>query len=137
MVSGPDEKLERRAEDNSPGRVVGELGDLAVRLVPAATTALSTSSIGGLIPHVKHGGSDAGDAIAGSKLSGTGLVKVQIGQTQLAERVGCWLLADGAGRKGLLVRDPGEDDDCCTRCMYGFGDREFLWDPAPRRGGLG
>ena len=41
---------------------------------------------GGLMPHVRQGGSgNASEATAGSKFDGTGLVKVHIGQIQLAE----------------------------------------------------
>lgn len=47
--------------------------------------AFSMIAKGGLMPHVRQGGiGNDSEATAGSKLDGTGLVKVQIGQTQLA-----------------------------------------------------
>jgi hypothetical protein len=68
----------------------------------AAMAALTTCTVGGLMPHAKQGGMGVRDARAGSKLDGTGLEKEQIGHTQVA-------LAGGGGA-GLLCRG-GVDED--------------------------
>lgn len=53
--------------------------------LPALMAAFRMCANGGLIPHVRQGGiGNASVTIAGSKFDGTGFVKVQIGQTQLA-----------------------------------------------------
>lgn len=47
--------------------------------------AFKITEKGGLIPHVRHGGSGvASDATEGSKFDGTGFVNVHIGQIQFA-----------------------------------------------------
>lgn len=62
-----------------------ELGKGGSRLVAALIAALSTVVNGGLIPHARQGGRCvAALAVAGSKLDGTGLENVHMGQTQVA-----------------------------------------------------
>lgn len=68
----------------------------------AAIAALTTCTVGGLIPQARHGGIGVREASAGSKLDGTGLEKEQIGQTQDA-------VIDGAGAG--LFRRSGLDDE--------------------------
>jgi len=58
--------------------------------------ALTTCTVGGLMPHARHGGIGVREAIAGSKFEGTGFEKEHIGHTQVA-------LCCGAGA-GLLCR---------------------------------
>lgn len=54
------------------------------RLDIAAKAALTTWIVGGLIPQLRHGGTFVCVlAVAGSKLEGTGLAKVQIGHIQV------------------------------------------------------
>jgi hypothetical protein len=60
----------------------------------AAIAALTTCTVGGLMPQAKHGGTGVREAKAGSKLEGTGFEKEHIGHTQVA-------LGAGAGA-GLL-----------------------------------
>jgi len=53
---------------------------------PALMAAFSITAKGGLMPHVRQGGiGNDSEATVGSKFDGTGLVKVHIGQIQLAE----------------------------------------------------
>lgn len=61
-----------------------------------AMAALTTCTVGGLMPHARHGGIGVREAIAGSKFEGTGFEKEHIGHTQVA-------LCCGAGA-GLLCR---------------------------------
>lgn len=77
-------------------------GPGAGRLDMAAIAALTTKTVGGLMPQARHGGIGVRDAKAGSKLDGTGFEKEHIGHTQVA-------LAGGAGA-GLLCRGGVEDD---------------------------
>ena len=67
----------------------------------AAMAALTTCTVGGLIPHARHGGMGVRDARAGSKLDGTGFEKEHIGHTHVA-------LAGGGGA-GLLCRGGVEE----------------------------
>ena len=60
----------------------------------AAMAALTTCTVGGLMPQARHGGTGVREAKAGSKLEGTGFEKEHIGHTQVA-------LGAGAGA-GLL-----------------------------------
>jgi hypothetical protein len=65
--------------------------------------AFSTSVKAGLIPHAKHGGRGVwAFAVAGSKLDGTGLEKLQIEQTQVAVLVGA--CSAGSALNGLSDR---------------------------------
>jgi len=61
-----------------------------------AIAALTTCTVGGLIPQARHGGIGVREANAGSKFEGTGFEKEQMGHTQVA-------LCCGAGA-GLLCR---------------------------------
>jgi hypothetical protein len=55
------------------------------RLAAAVIAAFNTVVKGGLMPHARHGGRlVVAVAVAGSKLEGTGLEKVHIGQIQVA-----------------------------------------------------
>jgi hypothetical protein len=78
-------------------------GPGAGRFDMAAMAALTTCTVGGLMPQARHGGMGVRDARAGSKLEGTGLEKEQMGHTQVA-------LAGGGGA-GLLCRGGVEDDE--------------------------
>jgi hypothetical protein len=69
----------------------------------AAIAALTTCTVGGLIPQAKHGGIGVRDASAGSKLEGTGFEKEHMGHIQDA-------VIEGAGGAGLL-RLSGLDDE--------------------------
>ncbi len=60
----------------------------------AVMAALTTWTVGGVMPQARHGGIGVREARAGSKLDGTGFEKEQIGQTQVA-------LVSGGGA-GLL-----------------------------------
>lgn len=80
---------------------------------PALIAALSINAKGGLIPHVRHGGiGNESVATEGSKLEGTGFVKVQMGQIQLADFVTGAALDTELGRNGLEEREPGDEEDC-------------------------
>lgn len=79
----------------------------------AAMAALTTCTVGGLIPHARHGGMGVREASAGSKLDGTGFEKEHMGHTHVA-------LAGGGGA-GLLCRG-GVDDDDATRGFGGIGE---------------
>jgi len=60
-----------------------------------------------LIPQARHGGKGVwAFAVVGSKFDGTGLEKVQIGQTQVALLAGAG--SDGGRWKGLSARRAGE-----------------------------
>jgi hypothetical protein len=89
-----------------------------------AIAAFTTCTIGGLMPHARHGGMGVRDAIAGSKFEGTGFEKEHIGQTHVA-------LCCGAGA-GLLYRGgvavvglPGVAGTGAPRvsCFRGFGKK--------------
>lgn len=73
----------------------------------------------------------------GSKLEGTGFVKVQMGQTQLAGLETGVTLDTVLGRNGLEEREPGEDEECCKR--WTPGDKGAFWrtDPGAFLKGLG
>jgi hypothetical protein len=61
------------------------LGRGESRVVAALIAAFSTVVNGGFIPHARQGGKCvAALAVAGSKLEGTGLENVHMGQTQVA-----------------------------------------------------
>lgn len=76
-------------------------------LVALLMAAFSTWIKAGLMPHARHGGRGVcAFAAAGSKLEGTGLEKVQIVQTHVAEDAGDG--STGAGRRGLSVRGTGD-----------------------------
>ena len=87
-----------------------------------AIAALTTCTVGGLIPHARHGGMGVREASAGSKFEGTGFEKEHIGHTHVA-------LCCGAGA-GLLCRGgvpvvglPGVVDTGVPRvsCFKGLG----------------
>jgi hypothetical protein len=86
-----------------------------------AIAAFTTCTVGGLIPHARHGGIGVREANAGSKLDGTGLEKEHIGHTQVA-------LCCGAGA-GLLCRGGVEvglpavagTDEPRVSCFSGLG----------------
>jgi hypothetical protein len=95
----------------------------------AVIAALTTCTVGGLIPHARQGGMGVRDASAGSKLDGTGFEKEQIGHTQVA-------LAGGVGA-GLLCRGGVDDgapwgfegtDAPRDNCFRGFGYSVILGD---------
>jgi hypothetical protein len=88
----------------------------------AAIAALTTSTVGGLMPQARHGGIGVREAKAGSKLEGTGFEKEHIGHTQVA-------LGAGAGA-GLLWRSGVGEAELCApveaekprdSCLRGFG----------------
>jgi len=86
----------------------------------AAIAALTTWTVGGLIPQARHGGIGVREASAGSKLEGTGLEKEHIGQTQVA------LGGRGAGaglpcRGGVDAVLCGGADTPRDSCFKGFG----------------
>jgi hypothetical protein len=96
-----------------PGAGLLDMADIA---------ALTTCTIGGLIPHARHGGIGVRDASAGSKLEGTGFEKEHIGHTHVA--------LVGGGGAGLLCRGGVDDDGVCgyegteaprVNCFKGFG----------------
>lgn len=68
----------------------------------AAIAALTTCTVGGLIPQARHGGIGVRDARAGSKFEGTGLEKEHIGHTHVA--------LVGGGGAGLLCRGGVADE---------------------------
>jgi len=72
-----------------------ELSKGESRVVAALIAAFSTVVNGGLIPHARQGGKCvAALAVAGSKLDGTGLENVHMGQIQVAliglKEAGLW-----------------------------------------------
>jgi hypothetical protein len=87
-----------------------------------AIAALTTCTVGGLIPHARHGGIGVREASAGSKLEGTGFEKEQIGHTQVALCCG-----GGAGlpcRGGVDVAEPpgvAGTDAPRESCFSGLG----------------
>ena len=99
-------------------------GPGAGRFDMAAIAALTTCTVGGLIPQARHGGIGVREASAGSKLEGTGLENEHIGHTQVA-------LAGGAGaglpcRGGVLEEEPsgvGGSDTPRESCFKGLGYR--------------
>lgn len=115
-VCGSDEKLCRLWLCWSEVGEAGTTGSSGARDEPALMAAFSIRANGGLMPHVRHGGTgNDSDAVDGSKLEGTGFVKVQMGQIQLAGFTIGVTLDTLPGLKGLEDRDPGEDEDCCRR----------------------
>lgn len=137
-VCDSDEKLCRRWSWWSEAGVTGATGSSGALDEPALIAAFSIRAKGGLIPHVRQGGiGNASEAMDGSKLDGTGFVKVQMGQTQLAGLATGVTLDTVLGLKGLEDREPGEDEDCCKRCTP--GDKGELWrtDPGAFLRGLG
>lgn len=72
----------------------------------AAIAALTTCTVGGLIPQAKHGGMGVRDASAGSKFDGTGFEKEHIGHTHDA-------LIEGVGA-GLFRRSGEPDEGLCV-----------------------
>ena len=87
----------------------------------AAMAALTTCTVGGLIPQAKHGGIGVREASAGSKFEGTGFEKEQMGHTQVA-------LAGGGAGAGLPWRGGVDDEEVCggaetprVSCFKGFG----------------
>lgn len=100
-------------------------GPGAGRLDMAAIAALTTCTVGGLMPHARHGGIGVREARAGSKLEGTGFEKEQIGHTHVA-------LGGGGAGAGLPCRG-GVDDalwgEAATprvSCFRGFGKSVIL-----------
>ena len=80
------------------------------RLAIPVIAALTTCTSGGLIPQARHGGSGVcAFAVVGSKFSGTGFEKEQIGQIQVA------FLAFGGAGDGVYDRDElpwmGDEDE--------------------------
>lgn len=72
---------------------MGEIGTCVDRLFVLAIAALSTCVSEGLIPHARQGGNGVwAFANAGSKFDGTGLEKLQMVHTQVAE-----VMFEGAG----------------------------------------
>lgn len=97
-------------------------------LVALFMAAFSTWVSAGLMPHARQGGRGVcGLAVAGSKLEGTGLEKLQMVQTQVAAvegdgsgGAGCSGLSDDDGGSGEAVPTAG-DLDCCDERLAGFG----------------
>lgn len=93
----------------------------------AAMAALTTCTVGGLIPQAKQGGMGVREARAGSKLEGTGLEKEHIGHTQVA-------LAGGGGaglpcRGGVLDEAGGGGGGAempRDSCFKGLGNSVIL-----------
>lgn len=120
-VSGSDEKLCRlgswwllKVGDSGTG--ASSVG----RDEPPLMAALRINANGGLIPHVRQGGTGKdSEATEGSKFEGTGFVKVQIGQTQIAVFTIGVTRDTAFGRKGLEDLDPGDEEDCWRRCTPG------------------
>jgi hypothetical protein len=86
-----------------------------------AIAALTTWTVGGLIPQARHGGMGVREASAGSKFEGTGFENEHIGHTQVALCCGA-----GAGllcRGGVVVGLPGAvvTDDPRESCFKGLG----------------
>lgn len=107
---------------SSPRGRSGKGATTGCLLVALLMAAFSTCVKAGLMPHARHGGRGVwAFAVAGSKLEGTGLEKVQIVQTQVAALAGDG--STGAGRNGLSDRGPG---DAVL----------FLGEPVPTAGGL-
>lgn len=97
---------------------------------PPLMAALSINAKGGLIPHVRQGGTGKdSEATEGSKFEGTGLVKVQIGQTQIAVFTIGVTRDTALARNGLEDLEPGDEEDCCRRCTP--GDRGAFCRTAP------
>ena len=89
----------------------------ALREAPALMAALSTIAKGGGMPHVRQGGIAVDSvAVEGSKLDGTGLVKVHMGQIQLAMAVAGSTCDTWLGRRGLAEREPGDEEETCSLC---------------------
>lgn len=92
----------------------------------AAIAAFTTCTVGGLMPQARHGGMGVREAKAGSKLTGTGLEKEQIGHTHVA------LVGGGAGagllcRGGVVEERPwGDVETPRLSCFKGFGKRVIL-----------
>lgn len=113
------------------GRWSGEGADGGVddgRLAMAAMVALTTCTVGGLMPHAKQGGMGVREARAGSKLDGTGFEKEQMGHTQVA-LAGAGARAGAGGGTGLAWRG-GVDGAETPRVRYraGLGNRVILAD---------
>lgn len=105
---------------------------------PALIAAFNIKAKGGLMPHVRHGGiGNDSEATDGSKLEGTGFVNEQMGHIQLAGLIKGVALDTALGRKGLEERDPGDDEDCWSRCTP--GDMGTFWriEPGTFLKGLG
>lgn len=93
----------------------------------AAIAALTTCTVGGLMPHARHGGIGVREARAGSKLEGTGFEKEHMGHTHVA-------LGGGGAGAGLPCR--GGVDELLVgvavtprvSCFNGFGYRVIFAD---------
>lgn len=101
--------------------------------------AFTTCTVGGLMPHARHGGIGVRDAREGSKFEGTGFEKEHIGHTQVA-LCGGGVSAGLPCRGGVAVvglRGAVGVDVPRERCFNGFGNRvtlaEDLRKPAYRQ----
>jgi hypothetical protein len=86
----------------------------------AAMAALTTSTVGGLIPQARHGGMGVREAREGSKFEGTGFENEQIGHTHVAL---CWGAA-GAGlawRGGVPAAEATGAGEPRESCLIGLG----------------
>lgn len=88
------------------------LAGAGVRLVALDMNAFNTCAKLGLMPQARHGGRGVWMfAVVGSKLDGTGLEKLQMVHTQVAEAAA----GSGGGRYGLSARAgepaPGRGDE--------------------------
>jgi hypothetical protein len=99
------------------------------RFEVAAIAAFSTTGNSGLMPHVRHGGI-RNASLAGSKLDGTGLLKVQIGHIQLPVYVGTAAAGTEEDLNGLDVLDTGREE-LCSLCTAEEEEGCRLKEPRP------
>lgn len=137
-VSGSDEKLCRLGSALIELGVSGAGVSAGGCVEPPLMAALRINANEGLMPHVRHGGiGKDSEATEGSKLEGTGLVKVQIGQTQMAVLTIGVTRDTELVRKGLEDLDPGDEEDCWRRCTPGDRGAFCRTDPGAFLIGLG
>ena len=93
----------------------GEADAVLLLLIPACMAAFRMVANGGFIPQVRHGGSGkASVAVDVLKFDGTGLENEHIGQIHVPRLTGGVTACTTGLRRGLAVREDGEDDGAAS-----------------------